>query len=64
MLEIISFVTLSAFFICDAMEQMADEITVADAERKRRGSAAEESPVWVREGKDSKMDLVLCLVFV
>ncbi|XP_075997484.1 myoD family inhibitor domain-containing protein 2 [Genypterus blacodes] len=31
------------------MEQMADEMTGANAERKGRGNAAEESPVWVRE---------------
>jgi len=51
-LEIIRFVILSAFFICDAMDQMADETTLkADVKDKRGVSMAEKNSAWVREGK-------------
>lgn len=51
-LEVIRFVILSAFFICDAMDQMADEITLrADVKDKERVNTAPESAAWVRGGK-------------
>lgn len=51
-LEVIRFVIGGAFFICDAMDQMADEITQrADVRDKGRVNTAEESSTWVRGGK-------------
>lgn len=51
-LEVIRFVILSAFFICDAMDQMADEMTLrADLKDKGRVSAAQESSAWVSGGE-------------
>lgn len=51
-LEIIRFVIPSAFFICDAMDQMADEMTLrGDVKDKVRVSTAEESSAWVRGGE-------------
>lgn len=50
--EVIRFVIRSAFFICDAMDQMADEMTLrADVRDKGRVKTAEESSTWVRGGK-------------
>lgn len=51
-LEIIRFVILSAFFICDAMEQMADETTLrADAKDKGSVNGGEERATWVKGGE-------------
>lgn len=51
-LEVIRFVIRSAFFICDAMDQMADEMTVRDdVKDKGRVNTAEESSTWARGGK-------------
>jgi len=51
-LEIIRFVTRSAFFICDAMDQMADEMTLrAEVKDKGRANDSEESSTWARGGK-------------
>lgn len=51
-LEIIRFVIRSAFFICDAMDQMADEITLrGDVKDKGRVNTPEESATWVTGGK-------------
>ena len=50
--EVIRFVILSTFSICDAMDQMADEMTLrADVRDKGRASAAEEGSCRVRGGK-------------
>lgn len=49
--EVIRFVVLSAFSICDAMDQMADELTLrADVKDKGRANSAEEGSRWVRGG--------------
>lgn len=50
-LEVIRFVTQSAFFICDAMEQMVDETAVRDKGRKHSAVAEEEGSAWVRGGE-------------
>lgn len=51
-LELIRFVIRSEFFIRDAMDQMADEMTQrADVRDKGRVNTAEESSPWVRGGK-------------
>lgn len=47
----IRFVTQSAFFICDAMEQMVDETAVRDKGRKQSAVAEAESSAWVRGGE-------------
>lgn len=50
--EVIRFVIRGAFFICDAMDQMADEMTLsADVKNKGTVNTAEESAAWVRGGK-------------
>lgn len=50
--EVIRFVIRSEFFIRDAMDQMADEMTQrADVRDKGRVNTAEESSPWVRGGK-------------
>lgn len=46
------FVTRGAFFIGDAMEQTADEMTLRAEERdKGRVNTAEDSSAWARQGE-------------
>lgn len=52
----IRFVVLSAFLICDAMDQNPGEMTLGDdAKDKGRESTGEENSTWVRGGKFSKL---------
>lgn len=66
----IRFVTQSAFFICDAMEQMVDETAVRDTGRKQSAVAEAGSSAWVRGGefmrlrrrKQNTADSKLCVI--